>query len=1074
MNRASRLGLFIVLFFAPGAAIAYDGEYVTYGGFEAVVNAFQYVALFFNHSEYGGLVFTIAAIGFALGVINAFFRGGRDAAAFITHLIMLVVGAAFFLAFVGPKGNMNIYDPTRNATATVAGVPDGVNIVATLASDIQEIGVTIANTASPRLYEDTANGTIFDLVRASIGAGDALSSQFLLESTKDYFVKCVRPATTRPASGLTLDELKKTSTDLMASFAKAADDAHFSVVYTPADPAGTAQTCRDAWSLIQPQLAAAATYASFEDAICTRSDFDAADSNQKTRCQLLMDEIPAELFNQAGPTDRFTYLRAAGLAYAMEEALRDINPERAIAADTNRRFVEQGSGFFVIANEYGPFMRAAFLAAALGTLPLLFLFLPTPYFGTVLRLFIGFFAFVCLWSVIDVGLAQIAHGIAVDAFADVTSGALAYDDLMLRPPASAKALAVFGTTRFIAISFAALFVVTVFKISGASFAAMTGSMQSTATGAGDAAANAVLNPVGRINTAAANASAAGRGAVLSQDNGSFGNFRDMHAGELAQGLGRVRGVETRSGRGTYAATMGAQGAVAGGETAGALSSAAAASRLSEMEARSNTEPATAAMAGAGAERGAMQAAGGFGSATAKWEVAKELAAKNGTDPMTEALKLGHMSGFGDVARASAAESVGAAERSIQIGAERDVGANLGFGRGADAMGSSSREIAEAGGTLDAAYSHGDQRYLAQSTNDDLNMISGAGETRRFRQEGGRRGVESAAGYLGISPGETAARAEGTLSARSLISAATARQIGRQVFGDENRLFEAQAGTGVSFTPSQEDWDRLRESGAVSAEAAQFGQRNGGEVTISMDPEGNAQNFQVMSRARIARDETMEFRGGESLHVAPSVTPETLHAMAYGGRRGSAQFATMVERYEQAGQGHTLRDTVSIAGAQHLDRISGNELAATETGSVSANASMYAGASAGGGFNAGIVSMKGEVGARASADSSDGRSASHSMTSSANLIAVQEAYDRTIGDDTTGSISDRTAAFMSEYQSLDIAAHERQGEVHERAEDPDGVFGGVADYFGKRDEPSVDKEEFDELLRRSRFKQPGEM
>lgn len=373
MKRVAGIISFLLALLPVNAAFAVDGEYVTYGGHDATVAAFQYIALFFANVEYGGLIFTIATIGLAVGTFNAFATtSGRDGNRITFWVITFLFGAGLFTAFVLPKGRVFVYDPVVNETTTVVDVPDGIVLIANLASNFQETAVAIADTASPRLYEDTANGSIFDLIRKTFTSNNPIADEFVWQSTKSYFTDCVSLATRMPLTGLTTDELRNSSTDLVASFAKANLVSLFTTTFSAAAPGGTTATCNAAWATLQPQITNVATYTAFEDALCSDAGFDPGSVTQRARCTALMDEVPT-LF--AGAGDRYSYLRGAALAQAMEEAMADVNPERAIAAETSRRYIEQSAGVFSVAQEYGPFIRSAFFAAAISTLPLLFLFL---------------------------------------------------------------------------------------------------------------------------------------------------------------------------------------------------------------------------------------------------------------------------------------------------------------------------------------------------------------------------------------------------------------------------------------------------------------------------------------------------------------------------------------------------------------------------------------------------------------------------------------------------------------------------------------------------------------------------
>lgn len=1063
------------------AAFAYDGEYVTYGGFDAVVEAFRYIALFFNHAEYGGLIFTFAAIGFALGAVNAFFKSGRDVAQFVVYAVSFLFGAAFFTAFIIPTGNVNVYDPTRNATATVAGVPDGIVIVADLASNIQETAVVIANAASPRLYEDTANGTIFDIVRQSIVGGDPIANEYVWASVKEYYTDCVLLATMLPATGLTIDELKNTSTDLVASFAKARSDGNFTTLYTAAAPGGTGVTCTAAWNAIEPQLTSAATYAAFESAICTRADYDVANAAELARCQVRLDEIPVALFKQAAG-DRNSYYQAATLAAAMEEAMADISPERAIAAETNRRFQEQAAGFFVIANEYGPFIRAAFLAAALSTLPLLFLFLMTPFMGAVLRLFIGFFAFVTLWSIIDVGIAQIAHGIAADAFDDVARHQFAYSALMLSPPASAKALAVFGATRFIAISFAALFVVTVFKISGASFAAITGPIQGTATSAGDAAAGlSMFNPAGRIGGAMSNASAAGSGDALGSNAGGFGDIRDMNAGRVAGDIGRVRGVEGRAGEGSYAGVMRGAGVAAGAGEFGSLAGASAAAGTSAGAVMSGSPSAFGALGGAAETRGRVDAATSMSRALMTADLAKQMAAADPGATTDSILKrVGGHSAYRELAPMIAAGgNLNRAGAAAIAGASADLGGIEGRVAGARDSGYSIDRVAFAGGYMDETYRAGRDAdvlggYGRGSPETQLKREAGRLDTER--QFGHVEGNQAAGAFLGLSPAAASRQAESVNTERAVIGGGLQRQFA-EAYGLDMGDFLAAQGGHMVLTPNERVLSALAPH--IGEDKAEMLRQSGGSISLDVDSGMRIQNVEASSVDRATRDYSTSIRGGESLHDAPMISGDTLFNYALNdGKRGAATFARMASNAEEGGRLDNFEDIVAREGANYLAGISGLNMSHTESGGADARIEGFARGSVSGGMNVGVAKVKGEVGTGVSAGSTDSNMTSRSESVSGYNAEIHDAFDRTIRNDALGDMTSKSEAFFGELRTIQADAMSRNTDVADRGSDPDGFLGDRADMLGLKmrneNTDSMSDEEFQRLLDRTRYKQPGDM
>ncbi|MEM6415493.1 MAG: conjugal transfer protein TraG N-terminal domain-containing protein [Pseudomonadota bacterium] len=1066
------LGLSVLSPSAPAWAI--DGEYVTYGGFDATVSAFQYIALFFGNGEYGGLIFTIATIGLALGAFNAFIsNSGRDGNRITVWVITFLFGAGLFTAFIVPKGRVFVVDPVLNAAATINDVPDGIVLIANLASNFQETAVTIADTASPRLYQNTANGALFDIIRKTWTANNPIADEFIWETTKSYFIDCVSIATRMPLTGLTTDELRNSSTDLTATFAKAALNSVFTTTFTSANPQGVTATCAASWTALLPQINNVATYAAFEDAVCSGAGFDPADANQRTRCTSLLDETPA-LFGAAG--DRYSYLRGAALAQAMEEAMADQDPERAIAAETNRRFVEQAGGFFVTAQEYGPFIRAAFFAAAISTLPLLFLFLMTPFFGSVLRLAVGFFAFVALWSIIDVGIAQVAHGIAVAAFEEVARHNMAFTSFMLTPPASVKALAVFGASRFIAISFAALFVVTIFKISGASFASVTAPIVGTATAAGDGASNAVLNPIGRAGTTTALANAGGVGQALGDDpNGTFRAWQTHNAGNISNIAGQVAGGRAASGENSYGRARFGAGVVEGASAIGAASGVSAAAGASLAETGAGDSNAVNATAGAAAQRADVQNRSSVFTASNLKTIADDMARQRGGTSNDFLFRMGNLD---NIQRAAQLEAAGGELAPIgnttRTETSQRIGAAVGSEAGAASQGTTVGNIAGAAANLNAVYGAGEERFLSAANPNDLTSIATSGQLRRDRQVGWVAGVGNAADYTGQSPSEASRSAEAFSAENAIVAASVMRDIGNRHFGDVSAMFAAQAGSNRVFTPTSEDATAMHQSGVIDQTQFEMLANQGGTATVSFDANGSPRSISVQSQDSTTRDESLSIRGGTSIHDTPQVNGDTLFNMAFGGTRARNQFTDMAEEAQENGTTDVFRNHVSMAAASYLSGLSGDEMSITESGSFSASSAVYGDASVGTPKPLAFMGVSARGGLRGSLDSTDGSDMRRVSSFNGNLRETQQLFDETITNDSLGVMTDRVDAYFDGLRRLDGQVHDRQDHVHQKANEPDAAIGSIADTFSRDGDRELSPEDFQELVRRSRFKQPGEM
>ena len=1068
ISLAGLLAAATALFAGPAAAI--DGEYVTYGGFEPTVAAFRYIALFFSHGDYGHLVFIIAAVGFAAGAILSYLKATRDPAVFVRWGLTFLVGAGLYLSFITPRGNLFIYDPVKNATETVAGVPDGIVLVASLANMFEQVAVDIADTASPRLYQDTANGTLFDIIRKSTEGDKPISDQFLWESTKSYFLDCVRLNSRLPATGLSIEELKHTSTDLVATFAKGVSPSNFTVVYSAAAPNGTPETCTDAWAAIQPDLVDQTTYTDFIDGLCRSAGFDASDALQKVRCETLIDQVPAEAFNQVG--DRFSYVRAAALSWAMQEAMADANPERAVAAETNRRFITQAGGLFVTAQELGPFIRAGFLAAAVSTLPLLAMFLMTPFIGTILRLFIGFFAFVAIWSVIDVGIAQVAHGIAVDAFEEVSRHNIAYTAMMLTPPASVKALAVFGASRLIAIAFASLFVVTVFRLSGASFAALTTPLSDRAEGAGSTSAADTLNPMNRASNTQGLASAGGTSAAMAAGGPSaFAGWTEHHAGRVARSVGEVEGRVSAFGGAPNQAIERAAGVAAGGADAGHVAGVARAAGMSRSSSVSGAAQEERALAATASGRSEVDTMAGVYAADNLAAVASDVAKSTGLHP-DEALH--RMSGFG---HAQTAGRVMGAQANLKrvagasaVEEERHIGRAEGFAQEAGDMGLPPGTLATSAGRLDARYQSGDVGFDRASADDPYlrEQLGAAGEIRRHRQAGEAEGTAAAAAALGRGAGEASYSAAAFDAERRVMANETVRSLLNDLGLPESAFMSAQAGM-FRIAATDETVDAM--SPYLTPDQREIA-AGGGVIEAAFDPMTNKiTNTRVFKEQAGVEDTSLRFSDGVSMHSAPVMDGETLFNLAHSGQQGAAQIARMYEQFDARGQEQILEDVFAQNGAAFLSRIAGVGKSVTETGATDVRGEAFGELSGGTPAPLKLAGISARAGIRGAVGTSDSSQVSRSDSVSDYNVQIRNAFDETLGQE-NGLAIDRASAFANRLTEMHDQAEALGATIAGKAEDPDGFFGTAADAFGGGKQSDAGGRTADEMIENWRTDPPN--
>jgi conjugal transfer mating pair stabilization protein TraG len=95
-------------------------------------------------------------------------------------------------------------------------------------------------------------------------------------------------------------------------------------------------------------------------------------------------------------------------------------------------------------NEWIPIIRAIMTAIAIGVIPFLVLFLPTPIVGKAASVMLGFFVFLSTWGVTDAVIHSAAMDYAARNFEEVRQSSFGVYAMAALPSVSTKMLAMFG------------------------------------------------------------------------------------------------------------------------------------------------------------------------------------------------------------------------------------------------------------------------------------------------------------------------------------------------------------------------------------------------------------------------------------------------------------------------------------------------------------------------------------------------------------------------------------------------------------------------------------------------------
>ncbi|WP_172399759.1 conjugal transfer protein TraG N-terminal domain-containing protein [Geothermobacter hydrogeniphilus] len=558
-----KLFLFLSFLFLPAQALAIDGEFYTYGGFDAVVAGFQRIALIFSDNAYQTLFYSVIVLGILLGSVNLVMRVATGARLSpVGWLVPVFVGILLYLGMVVPTGTMHIYSQLTNRYTPVAGVPDGVIAVAHVLNSIERGLIEIIETSSdPKSYPNQAGGTGYMGLLEMVSTEFSIPDTYLNQNLDDYIDKCVAYEVDTPGSTLTVEELRRGTTDFRTALGKANNPALTTVVYSAANPQGSVATCADAWSTtILPGLNNATTFDAAIDEICAKTGYDPATPASRQKCQTAIQDVLDDLGVISTTTD---FARQALLAKRLHEVFRSGNT----AALTNYKFMVNAKGTMVAMNEWLPIMKGVLTAIALSMVPILALFLPTPLIGKALSVFLGMMIWLVTWGVIDAMLHSFAMDLAGRFLLEIrnlatTPGAMGMDPFLFAPDELTKVLGMFGMIRSSGLMLSTVMTAVLVKFGGHALASMAGNLMGQVQGVGLQAARLTEDPSGRAAALNANLAAMPTQTIANAPRG----YEMMMHGSMVNQMSNVASGQAHAAKVAYQQQA---GGVGGGSAWGA-------------------------------------------------------------------------------------------------------------------------------------------------------------------------------------------------------------------------------------------------------------------------------------------------------------------------------------------------------------------------------------------------------------------------------------------------------------------------------------------------------------------------
>ena len=377
-------------------AFALDMEYHTYGGFNAILIAWQQTAMVFNNASYSALFYTIIFAAIIFGAMSAYYKLFQGANANpLAWTVPVLFGVIIYMGLFIPKGTLYIYDDVLNKNQNVSGIPDAIIFLAGVSNGIERGMVEIIQTSgAPLSYQEAAGGIGFDtLLKAT--SYIPMDNTYIDASLEHYIKDCLYFELNRPGTALTVDAINNNNGNLLTLFGYAANPAIFTVWYDASNQAGTTMSCFGSSNNIAAWFGDNNNMQSIVNAKCASAGFDPTDSAQILQCKQLLSDTVTFTAGATNTVSAEQFFQQAVLAQRIASAASGGTVDQAILMKGNSSTMTALYGVGVMANEWIPVIRAVITAVAIGLLPVLVIFIPTGVGNKALAMISGFFIWLC-------------------------------------------------------------------------------------------------------------------------------------------------------------------------------------------------------------------------------------------------------------------------------------------------------------------------------------------------------------------------------------------------------------------------------------------------------------------------------------------------------------------------------------------------------------------------------------------------------------------------------------------------------------------------------------------------------
>jgi len=500
------LVFFIVLIFLlfPYQVFADTWEYYTYGGYNAVVDAWRKVGLIFSDNAFKGLYFSAIVLGaivlYFMVLARATFAG---AARFnlASWAVPVLLGASIYVALIVPKDQIVVYDTVLNrGPETIGNIPKIMAMTAGLLNKIERGMIDIVRVSSSPVedYTQNAGGTGF-VILSQFGDPMTISMAgvpMYVHQTAYQFIKdCLVFELGRNGTNLTAQDINSGKVDFVAAI-KAAENSGVPTVYYDEsgkevdNQNGNPVTCYDAGEVLISYINN--NINAIVASTCAMSGYNIDVPQEWNACRNLVESTYVNgLSGATGGSGNLNLLAAQTFfANSLIQTLNSINPESSIKLMATKEAGSQYLGLAIHANTWLPVIKETLRTVAIAISPFVLLFAATPLAARALSFLLGIMIWVVTWSVIDAILHYSAVSQAISASKEfsnvITNGTPGTMFFVLLPSYSTKVAAVFGAIRWAGLGLATVLTGVLIKFGGAALAMVAGSITGTAQSTGAA------------------------------------------------------------------------------------------------------------------------------------------------------------------------------------------------------------------------------------------------------------------------------------------------------------------------------------------------------------------------------------------------------------------------------------------------------------------------------------------------------------------------------------------------------------------------------------------------------------